>query len=37
MVRKERWNQMTVRDDYMELAGWALILLGEIPPSGKIV
>ena len=37
LVRKDRRNQMTVRDDYRELAECALILLGEIPPSGKIV
>ena len=37
LVRKDRRNQMTVRDDYRELAECALILLGEMPPSGKIV
>ena len=36
LVRKDRRNQMTVRDDYRELAECALILLGEMLPSGKI-
>ena len=34
--RKNRRNEMTVRDDYRELAECAMILLGETPPSGKI-
>ena len=28
---------MTVRDDYRELAECAMLLLGETPPSGRIV
>ena len=36
LVRKNRRNEMTVRDDYRELADCAVILLGETPPSGKI-
>ena len=37
LVRKDKRNQMTVRDDYRELAECAVLVLGAIPPSGKIV
>ena len=36
LLRKNRRNESTVRDDYRELAECAVILLGETPPSGKI-
>jgi hypothetical protein len=36
LLRKDRMNQMTVRDEYREHAVCAWILLGEIPQSGKI-
>lgn len=37
LIRKDKRNQMTVRDDYRELAECAVLVLGKIPPSGKIV
>ena len=37
LVRKNKRNEMTVRDDYRELAECAMIVLGETPPSGKIL
>ena len=37
LSRKNKRNEMLIRDDYRELAECALIVLGEIPPSGKIV
>ena len=36
-MRRNKRNEMTIRDDYRELAECALVLLGETPPSGKIV
>ena len=36
LLRKNRRNESTVRDDYRELAECAVLLLGETPPSGKI-
>ena len=37
LMRKNKRNELTVRDDYRELAECAVLLLGETPPSGKIV
>ena len=37
LAKKNKRNEMAIRDDYRELAECALIVLGEIPPSGKIV
>ena len=37
LLRKDKRNEMAVRDDYRELAECAMIILGECPPSGKIV
>ena len=37
LLRKDKRNEMAVRDDYRELAECAMIVLGECPPSGKIV
>ena len=37
LMRRDKRNQMTVRDDYRELAECAVLVLGEIPPSGRIV
>ena len=37
LTRKNRRNEMTVRDDYRELAECAMMLLGETPPQGKMV
>ena len=36
LMRKNKRNEMTIRDDYRELAECSVMLLGEIPPSGKI-
>ena len=37
LAMKNKRNEMLVRDDYRELAECAMIVLGELPPSGKIV
>ena len=36
LSRRNKRNEMAVRDDYHELAECAMILLEETPPSGKI-
>ena len=35
--KKNKRNEMAVRDDYRELAECAMVLLGSTPPSGQIV
>ena len=37
LVRRDKRNEMAIRDDYRELAECALVLLGEQPPSGKVI
>ena len=37
LMRRNRRNEMTIRDDYRELAECAVLVLGELPPSGKII
>ena len=34
---KNKRNEMMIRDDYAELAECAMLLLGETPPSGRVV
>ena len=36
LSRRNKRNEMAIRDDYHELAECAMILLEETPPSGKI-
>ena len=36
-MRKDKRNEMIIRDDYRDLEECALILFGETPLSGKIV
>ena len=37
LMRRNRRNELTIRDDYRELAECAVLVLGELPPSGKII
>ena len=37
LMKKNRKNEWMIRDDYKEIAECAMLLLGETPPSGKIV
>ena len=37
LMKKNRKNEWLIRDDYKEIAECAMLLLGETPPSGKIV
>ena len=36
LLKKNRRNDMMIRDDYRELAECSVMLLGDLPPSGKI-
>ena len=36
LVKKNKRNDVLIRDDYRELAECAVLLLGDIPPSGNI-
>ena len=37
LMKKNRKNEWMIRDDYKEIAECAMVILGETPPSGKIV
>ena len=37
LCKKNKRNEMAIRDDYRELATCAMVVLGETPPSGKVV
>ena len=37
LLKKNRRNEVFIRDDYRELAECAMLVLGETPPSGKVV
>ena len=37
LMKKNKRDHMMIRDDYRELAECVVLLLGETPPSGKIV
>ena len=36
LMRKNKRNELMIRDDYRELAECSVMLLGDVPPSGKI-